>query len=95
MTDRPGLDFSFSGLKTFTLNTLARGHRDERLLADVARAFEDAVVDTLVDQMPPRPAGDRTAGARRLRRRQREPAASRGAHGDGAPRRSGGELSAS
>ena len=48
MTDRPGLDFSFSGLKTFTLNTLARGHRDERLLADVARAFEDAVVDTLV-----------------------------------------------
>ena len=48
MTDRPGLDFSFSGLKTFTLNTLARRHRDDRLLADVARAFEDAVVDTLV-----------------------------------------------
>ena len=48
MTDRPGLDFSFSGLKTFALNTLAREPRDERLLADVARAFEDAVVDTLV-----------------------------------------------
>ena len=48
MTDRPGLDFSFSGLKTFTLNTLADGHRDERFLADVARAFEEAVVDTLV-----------------------------------------------
>ena len=48
MTDRPGLDFSFSGLKTFALDTLADGHRDERFLADVARAFEDAVVDTLV-----------------------------------------------
>ena len=48
MTDRPGLDFSFSGLKTFALNTLAREPRDARLLADVARAFEDAVVDTLV-----------------------------------------------
>ena len=47
MTDRPGLDFSFSGLKTFAFNTLAREPRDERLLADVARAFEDAVVDTL------------------------------------------------
>ena len=48
MTDRPGLDFSFSGLKTFARNTLAREHRDDRLPADVARAFEDAVVDTLV-----------------------------------------------
>ena len=48
MTDRPGLDFSFSGLKTFALNTLVGGHRDEQFLADVARAFEDAVVDTLV-----------------------------------------------
>ena len=47
MTDRPGLDFSFSGLKTFTRDTLAREPRDERLPADVARAFEDAVVDTL------------------------------------------------
>ena len=47
MTDRPGLDFSFSGLKTFALNTLVREPRDERLFSDVARAFEDAVVDTL------------------------------------------------
>jgi len=52
MTDRPGLDFSFSGLKTFTLNT-AQSLRDEdgQLAeadkADVAAAFEDAVVDTL------------------------------------------------
>ena len=48
MTDRPGLDFSFSGLKTFALNTLKDGERDERFRADVARAFEDAVVDTLL-----------------------------------------------
>ena len=48
MTDRPGLDFSFSGLKTFTLNTIERlrpGTDQDK--ADVARAFEDAVVDTL------------------------------------------------
>jgi len=49
MTDRPGLDFSFSGLKTFTLNTLQRlGTTTDQDKADVARAFEDAVVDTLV-----------------------------------------------
>ncbi len=49
MTDRPGLDFSFSGLKTFTLNTLQRlGDTTDQDKADVARAFEDAVVDTLL-----------------------------------------------
>ncbi|EHQ52327.1 O-sialoglycoprotein endopeptidase [Ectothiorhodospira sp. PHS-1] len=48
MTDRPGLAFSFSGLKTRALTTLRDGSRDARLDADVARAFEDAVVDTLV-----------------------------------------------
>jgi N6-L-threonylcarbamoyladenine synthase len=54
MTDRPGLDFSFSGLKTFTLTTLQReaeglaGGELATLKADIARAFEDAVVDTLV-----------------------------------------------
>lgn len=52
MTDRPGLDFSFSGLKTFTLNTVnaARdsGELDEQTRADIALAFEAAVVDTLV-----------------------------------------------
>jgi N6-L-threonylcarbamoyladenine synthase len=53
MTDRPGLDFSFSGLKTFALNTLQEAKREEgeplpfQTLADIARAFEDAVVDTL------------------------------------------------
>jgi N6-L-threonylcarbamoyladenine synthase len=48
MTDRPGLDFSFSGLKTFTYNTLQTTTKDSQALADVARAFQDAVVDTLV-----------------------------------------------
>lgn len=53
MTDRPGLDFSFSGLKTFTLNTvtqhaLANGLPDDQTCADIASAFQEAVVDTLV-----------------------------------------------
>ncbi|NIR29171.1 MAG: tRNA (adenosine(37)-N6)-threonylcarbamoyltransferase complex transferase subunit TsaD [Gammaproteobacteria bacterium] len=48
MTDRPGLDFSFSGLKTHALNTLRRGADDEQTRADIARAFEEAVVETLV-----------------------------------------------
>lgn len=53
MTDRPGLDFSFSGLKTFTLNTAHKYSQDNSLpddqtCADIAAAFQEAVVDTLV-----------------------------------------------
>lgn len=47
MTDRPGLDFSFSGLKTFTLNTFQNAGTDEQTKADIAAAFQSAVVDTL------------------------------------------------
>ncbi|MGX2016117.1 tRNA (adenosine(37)-N6)-threonylcarbamoyltransferase complex transferase subunit TsaD [Providencia huashanensis] len=47
MTDRPGLDFSFSGLKTFAANTISENSDDDQTRADIARAFEDAVVDTL------------------------------------------------
>ncbi|MFU9135388.1 tRNA (adenosine(37)-N6)-threonylcarbamoyltransferase complex transferase subunit TsaD [Erwinia tasmaniensis] len=47
MTDRPGLDFSFSGLKTFAANTIRGNSDDDQTRADIARAFEDAVVDTL------------------------------------------------
>lgn len=47
MTDRPGLDFSFSGLKTFAANTIRQNPADAQTHADIARAFEDAVVDTL------------------------------------------------
>ncbi|KOR30654.1 UGMP family protein [Achromatium sp. WMS2] len=49
MLDRPGLQFSFSGLKTFALNTvLAHTPLDDQTKADIARAFEDAMVETLV-----------------------------------------------
>jgi N6-L-threonylcarbamoyladenine synthase len=47
MIDRPGLDFSFSGLKTFAANTVAANGLDQQTKADIARAFQDAVVDTL------------------------------------------------
>ncbi|MGL6314772.1 tRNA (adenosine(37)-N6)-threonylcarbamoyltransferase complex transferase subunit TsaD [Vibrio sp. WXL103] len=47
MTDRPGLDMSFSGLKTFTANTIAANGDDEQTRADIALAFEEAVCDTL------------------------------------------------
>ena len=51
MVNRPGLDFSFSGLKTFTKNTIAQCQREQTLdkqtKADIARAFEEAVVSTL------------------------------------------------
>ena len=51
MTDRPGLDFSFSGLKTFTLNTFqqrrAAGDDSEQTRCDIALAFQQAVVETL------------------------------------------------
>ena len=47
MTDRPGLDFSFSGLKTQVLLAWQDSDRSEHTRADIARAFEDAVVDTL------------------------------------------------
>ncbi|HAR32127.1 MAG TPA: tRNA (adenosine(37)-N6)-threonylcarbamoyltransferase complex transferase subunit TsaD, partial [Gammaproteobacteria bacterium] len=48
MTDRPGLDFSFSGLKTFTLNTAnSLKPLTDQDRSDIAHAFEEAVVDTL------------------------------------------------
>jgi N6-L-threonylcarbamoyladenine synthase len=47
MTNRPGLDFSFSGLKTHALTTSRQYQLDSRTVADIAIAFELAVVDTL------------------------------------------------
>ncbi|XOD69911.1 MAG: tRNA (adenosine(37)-N6)-threonylcarbamoyltransferase complex transferase subunit TsaD [Sodalis sp. (in: enterobacteria)] len=47
MTDRVGLTFSFSGLKTFAANTFRAVVNDHQTRADIARAFEDAVVETL------------------------------------------------
>ena len=48
MTDRPGLDFSFSGLKSHALTTVRDNDDDEQTHADIARAFVEAVVDTLL-----------------------------------------------
>lgn len=47
MTDRPGLDFSFSGLKTQVLLAWQNSDRSDSTRADVARGFEEAMVDTL------------------------------------------------
>jgi N6-L-threonylcarbamoyladenine synthase len=48
MIDRPGLMFSFSGLKTFAANTIRQHGLDPQTQADIARAFEEAVVETLL-----------------------------------------------
>lgn len=53
MTDRPGLDFSFSGLKTFAANTIhahlnEQGELDQQTRCDIAYAFQQAVIDTLI-----------------------------------------------
>ncbi|MGA1729800.1 MAG: tRNA (adenosine(37)-N6)-threonylcarbamoyltransferase complex transferase subunit TsaD [Steroidobacteraceae bacterium] len=48
MLDRPGLDFSFSGLKTAVVTEVRGRVPDEADRADLARGFEDAVVETLV-----------------------------------------------
>lgn len=48
MTDRPGLDFSFSGLKTFAVNTVAQSGLDPQTRADIACAFQNAAIETLV-----------------------------------------------
>lgn len=53
MVNRPGLDFSFSGLKTFTFNAIeserdGAGRLDPQTRADLACSFQEAVVDTLV-----------------------------------------------
>ncbi|ASX26428.1 tRNA (adenosine(37)-N6)-threonylcarbamoyltransferase complex transferase subunit TsaD [Candidatus Williamhamiltonella defendens] len=47
MIDRPGLDFSFSGLKTAAALTIRANHQDEQTRCDIAYAFEKAVIDTL------------------------------------------------
>ena len=44
MTDRPGLDFSFSGLKTYARNTFIDFPQEK---ANIAKAFEVAATETL------------------------------------------------
>ncbi len=47
MTGRPGLNFSFSGLKTFALNTINDSAKTDQDKADIAAAFQQAVAETL------------------------------------------------
>ena len=48
MTDRPGLDMSFSGLKTFAANTITACDGSDQVKANIAFAFQEAVVDTML-----------------------------------------------
>ncbi len=48
MLDRPGLEFSFSGLKTAVLHAVRGRALSDELRRDVARAVQEAIVDTLV-----------------------------------------------
>lgn len=48
MTERPGLDFSFSGLKTAVLKAVKQAPLEPQTVADIALAFQEAAVDTLV-----------------------------------------------
>lgn len=48
MINRAGLDFSFSGLKTQVLHCVQAQSKDDQTRADIACAFEEAVVDTLI-----------------------------------------------
>ena len=50
MLDRPGLEFSFSGLKTAALVALRGRVLDDAIRADVASGFQEAVVDTLAEK---------------------------------------------
>lgn len=47
MVNRPGCDFSFSGLKTFVRNTYEASDKSAQTKADIALAFELAFVDTM------------------------------------------------
>lgn len=48
MTDRPGLDFSFSGLKTHALTVWQNCDKSEQAMMSIAHAFQEAIVDTLL-----------------------------------------------
>ena len=55
MLNRPGLDFSFSGLKTAVLTTWQQQRSENpstnnALIADIACSFQEAVVETLVEK---------------------------------------------
>ncbi len=47
MLDRPGYEFSFSGLKTAVSLAVRAAPLDQQRRADIARGVQDAIVDTL------------------------------------------------
>ena len=52
MTDKPGLDFSFSGLKTHTRNLVNElDTSNQQVKYDICAGFQEAVVDTLIVKM--------------------------------------------
>ncbi len=63
MTRRPGLDFSFSGLKTETFRMIQSHCHDLQSRADMALAFQEAVIDSLMCKLE---RGLRTTGLKRL-----------------------------
>lgn len=48
MTNRPGMDFSFSGLKTQVRLLIESEPDDPQTRADIAAAFQQAIIDTLL-----------------------------------------------
>lgn len=48
MLNRPGLEFSFSGLKTAAMQAWQQSDKSDQTKADIACAFEDAVIETLM-----------------------------------------------
>ncbi|OGT45674.1 MAG: tRNA (adenosine(37)-N6)-threonylcarbamoyltransferase complex transferase subunit TsaD [Gammaproteobacteria bacterium RIFCSPHIGHO2_12_FULL_38_11] len=48
MLNRPGLAFSFSGLKTAAMQAFAQSDKTDQTKADIACSFEDAVIETLM-----------------------------------------------
>ncbi|MCC6134526.1 MAG: tRNA (adenosine(37)-N6)-threonylcarbamoyltransferase complex transferase subunit TsaD [Candidatus Contendobacter sp.] len=87
MTDRPGCNFSFSGLKTAALHAWRGLEPTPENQADVARAFEEAVVDTLAikcgralqtTELDRLVVAGGVGANRRLRERLRELAVARG-----------------
>ncbi|MGB9332193.1 MAG: tRNA (adenosine(37)-N6)-threonylcarbamoyltransferase complex transferase subunit TsaD [Steroidobacteraceae bacterium] len=88
MLDRPGLEFSFSGLKTAVLRAVHGRELTPQLRADVARGVEDAIVDTLVGkalraleetQLPVLVVSGGVSANRTLRTRLTEAVGARGA----------------
>lgn len=48
MINKIGMNFSFSGLKTFTANIIKNNYNNKFLYANIARAFQDSIIDILL-----------------------------------------------